>query len=180
MTNIWEAAKGVITLYTDDEPKGPLHIGEVMNLWTYHTMLSEINRFVEMSLNTTTDDELIEALKKSFAACDKQIREIEKLFRDEGIPIPPTDERKPHTNPDAVPLGAKMSDDEIANGISVKQVSSLILCATGLAQSIRADIGSMWFQFFLSRVEYGAYFKPLLRKRGWLKVPPYYYPTGKQ
>ncbi|RYD05226.1 hypothetical protein N752_10550 [Desulforamulus aquiferis] len=45
-----------------------------------------------------------------------------------------------------------MTDDEIANGISVKQVSTLTLCATGLAQSIRSDIGEMWLRFLTDRV----------------------------
>ena len=47
MTNLLEAAKGIISTYADDEPKSPLHVGEVMNLWTYRTILEEINRFVE-------------------------------------------------------------------------------------------------------------------------------------
>lgn len=72
-----------------------------------------------------------------------------------------------------------MSDEEIANGISAKQISAITLCATGLAQSIRMDIANMWLRFLLDRVKYGAYFTPLARKRGWLKTPPYYYPPGK-
>ncbi|MDO7786548.1 DUF3231 family protein [Desulforamulus aquiferis] len=178
MTTIMEAAKGILSTYVDDEPKSPIHVGEVMNLWTYHTVLTEINRFVEMSLNTTRDDELVVALKNSYNDCRGHIQEVESLFRDEGIPLPPTSEKKPHSNPEDVPLGVKMTDDEIANGISVKQVSTLTLCATGLAQSIRSDIGEMWLRFLTDRVKFGAYFMPLLRKRGWIKVPPSYYPPG--
>jgi len=173
-----ESVKGIFSTYTDNEPKSPLHVGEVMNIWTYHTMLAELNRFVEIGLNTTTDDELIEALKNSYTDCHKQVEDIENLLRDEGITLPPTTERKPHSDPNDVPQGAKMSDEEIANGVSVKQVSAITLCATGLAQSIRMDIANMWLRFFLNRAKYGAYFVPLARKRGWLKVPPYYYPPG--
>lgn len=67
MTNVFEAAKGIFSAYTDNEPKSPLHVGEVMSLWTYHATLTEINRFAEIGLNTTTDDELVEALKNSYA-----------------------------------------------------------------------------------------------------------------
>lgn len=133
MTNILEAVKGIFSVYTDDEPQSPLHVVEVMNLWMYFTMLTEINRFVEIGLNTTTDDELIEALKNSFHDCHNQAEEIENILRREGVGLPPTSERKPHTNPHDVPAGAKMTDDEIANGLAAKQVSSIILCGYGLA-----------------------------------------------
>ncbi|RYD05227.1 hypothetical protein N752_10555 [Desulforamulus aquiferis] len=104
MTTIMEAAKGILSTYVDDEPKA-IHVGEVMNLWTYHTVLTEINRFVEMSLNTTRDDELVVALKNSYNDCRGHIQEVESLFRDEGIPLPPTSEKNPTPTRKMYPWG---------------------------------------------------------------------------
>jgi hypothetical protein len=36
----------------------------------------------------------------------------------------------------------------------------------------------MWTEFFLEWTAIGATVKTLMRKRGWLKVPPYYYTPG--
>jgi len=175
VTTIKDALTGILGNVTDDEPKSPMHIGEVMNLWLYHGTLTEANRYVEIALNTTTDDELIVALKHSFEDCSKQVAKIEDLFKKEGISLPPTPTPKPRSNPDDVPLGVKLTDDEIANGLSLKVVSAITLCASGISQAIRSDIGTMWLNFLLARVKFGAMLNSLMRKRGWIKVPPYYY-----
>lgn len=133
--------------------------------------------YIEMSIlrNFTS---VLDHLTEPTSALDPELKEIEALLMKEGINVPSTTEHKPESNPEGVPLGAKMSDAEIANGIAVKQVSALTFCATGLAQSIRGDIANMWVRFFMKRANYGAYFIPLIRKRGWINVPPYYYPPG--
>ncbi|RSK26013.1 DUF3231 family protein [Bacillus sp. HMF5848] len=178
MTNIFESVSNALKTVTDDEEKGPLHVGEVMNLWTYLTMLEEANRFAEVGLNTTTDDDLIEALKHSWDDCHKQVVEIQKVLREEGVSLPPTAEPKPKTSSEAIPSGVKLTDDEIANGVVIKLVSAISFCGVGLSQAIRADIGSMWYNFLNVRVKFSAYYMPIMRKRGWIKVPPYYVPNG--
>lgn len=37
-------------------------------------------------------------------------------------------------------------------------------------------VGVMWFAFQSEQVSFGATLKNLMRKRGWIKVPPLYYP----
>lgn len=67
-----------------------------------------------------------------------------------------------------------MTDSEIANGLSVKEAAIIISCATVISQSIRNDVGSMFFNFFSEHVVFGTNFKNLQVKRGWIKVPPYH------
>lgn len=161
-----------------DDTKTPLHVGEVMNLWLYMTMLHEINRFVEVGLNTTTDKELIASLQRSYDNCANHISEVKTLFKKEGISLPPVSEEKPKSDPADVPPGVKLTDDELANGISIKSVTAINLCATGLTQAIRTDIGAMWIKFLNSRITVSAQLRELMKKRGWLKIPPVYYPPG--
>jgi len=52
LSNIVDVVKRIFSTNMDDEPKSPMHIGEVMNAWTYRTMLTEANRFAEIALNT--------------------------------------------------------------------------------------------------------------------------------
>lgn len=179
MTGIGESVTNILKTVIDDEPKSPLHVGEVMNLWTYYTMLEESNRFSEIGLNTTSDRELCEAIKHSTSDCQKQIDIIKKLFLEEGVPLPPTTEAKPKSEPSEVPLGVKMTDDEIANGIVAKLVAAISFCGISLSQALRTDIGAMWYDFLNVRVKFSAYYMPIMRKRGWIKVPPYYVPNGR-
>lgn len=180
MTNILDSIKSLAFNEPEKNDKNtPLNVGEVMNLWTYVAALEEVNRIVEVALNTTEDKELIEALNNSFKDCSKHIAEVKEILREEGVPLPATaSEPKPKSDPQDVPHGVKFTDAEIANLLILKQVSAIGLCTTGLTQSVRKDIGAMWLKFFLKRVEYSAYLRPIMLERGWLKVPPYYYPPG--
>ena len=178
MTNISETLTNIMSTVLDDEAESTFHVGEVMNLWTYLTMLEEANRFVEIGINTTTDDELIEALKYSWDDCNKQVIEVRKLLQNEGVGLPPTTEPKPKSDSEDIPIGVKMTDDEIANGVVMKLVSAISFCGVALSQSLRTDIGKLWYDFLNTRVKFSAYYMPIMRKRGWIKVPPYYVPNG--
>jgi hypothetical protein len=96
----------------------------------------------------------------------------------EGVSLPPHSEQKPLSDPNAVPLGAKSTDAEFANAVVLKLVTSIIKCATAAAESVRNDVGLMFVEFQSEALTYGAMLKSLMRKRGWLKVPPYFYPPG--
>ncbi|MDR6121074.1 hypothetical protein QFZ87_000671 [Bacillus sp. SLBN-46] len=77
-----------------------------------------------------------------------------------------------------LPLGVKLTDNELANGIAFKLVTCLQACSKGQADSVRNDVGILWLQYYLEWATFGTTLKTLMRKRGWLKVPPYYYPPG--
>lgn len=75
-------------------------------------------------------------------------------------------------------MGVKLTDDEIANALSVKVVANYMMCATGAVQSVRNDVGLMFTKFQAEKLKFGASLKTLMRKRGWIKIPPYYVPSG--
>lgn len=178
MTNIFEAALNVFKLSADNEPKSPLHIGEAYACWMYMGLMDEATVFIQMGLNSTNDDELKDMLKDSLEQCQSQSKQLQEFMKKEGVHLPPTTEDRPNSDPNAVPLGVKMTDDEIANGVSIKTVTAIIHCATSSAQSIRNDVGMMWVHFMNEKMIFGQSLKTLLRQRGWIKVPPYYYPPG--
>jgi DNA-directed RNA polymerase subunit L len=178
MTNVLEALVNTVKGYVDQEPASPLHVGEVMNCWTYTAMMDEASIYIQIALNTTNDDELKEMLKDSLKQCQHQSDQLRNFMVKEGIHLPNTSESRPESNPNAVPLGVKLTDDELANGVSIKTASAIMLCASGASQSIRNDVGQMWIEFFGEKITFGTSLKMLMRKRGWIKVPPYYYAPG--
>ncbi|MBD0383398.1 DUF3231 family protein [Paenibacillus sedimenti] len=178
MTSFVEAAIDVIKSLIDDEPKPPLHVGEVMTCWTYLTMLEEEKASVQIGLNTTTDNELLEALNASMELATAQANKLKEFMLQEGVPLPPVSEKKPVSEPGSVPLGVKLTDDEIANALSVKVVANYMMCATGAVESVRNDVGMMFAKFQADKLKFGAALKTLMRRRGWIKIPPYYVPNG--
>ncbi|WP_042224996.1 DUF3231 family protein [Oceanobacillus manasiensis] len=182
MPNVFEAMLNTLKMSIDNtdkkEKKAPLHTGEVTNCWVYYTMLHEFLRYEEVGLNTTTDDEVNEMLKDAMKMCKPQLKRLEEFMVEEGIPLPGLPGKKPISNGNDIPLGAKLTDDELANGISLKVAGAIIQCATGQAQVVRNDIGYIWIKFQLEMITFGTTLKALMRKRGWLRVPPHYYPPG--
>ncbi|WP_042356838.1 DUF3231 family protein [Bacillus rubiinfantis] len=178
MTNIIDSIKEYLQMNVDNEPKSPLHVGEVMSLWLYLTIIDEASVFIQIGLNTTNDDDVKKILEESLSQCKAQAQRFEDFMRKEGVHLPPTGENRPISDPSGVPLGAKMTDDEIMNGLSIKTVSAIVHCATAASQSIRNDVSSLFTHAMFEKMKFGTSLKGLMRKRGWIKVPPYYYPPG--
>lgn len=173
---IWNMLK--ISIDTTNEPKSPLHVIEVGDCWKYLTLMEEFIRYEEIGLNTTTDDEAKEMLTDVIRVCEAQVRKLSTFMKKEGIPLPDVSSSKPVSDPSDVPLGVKLTDNEIANGVAFKVVTCLQACALAQASAVRNDVTMIWLEFFLEWGIFGATLKTLMRKRGWLKVPPYYYAPG--
>lgn len=178
MAHTYEALIKVIKSLFDDEPKPSLHVGEVMCCWTYLAMLEEAVALEQLGINSTEDTDLIDVLHKSMGGASSQAKRLKDFLQQEGVPLPPADEPKPLSDPRSIPLGAKMTESEIANSVSIKLAASIQMCATGTVQSIRNDVGLMFLEFQIEAIRYGVILKSLMKKRGWLKVPPYYHPPG--
>jgi hypothetical protein len=179
MTNPFEAFWSTLrTAIDNQEYQPPLHVGEVMACWTYLTALVEMLRFEEVGLNTTTDDEVKEMLNDAYKLCKSQADRLEAFLKKEGIPLPASSPPKPTSSPNHIPAGVRITDDELANGVSIKVALGIVECATGQAQSIRTDLGLMWIEFQSEMLTFSATLKSILRQRGWLKVPPFFYPPG--
>jgi hypothetical protein len=178
--SLFEAITGLIkNAVVDDDPKAPMHVGEVMALWTYLAFSQEAATFVQIALNTTTDQELRLALHDCLKLNNKHQERVRQVLVLNGVPLPPASEEKPLTDSTAIPHGVKQTDYEIANGLAIKSTSSMVMCATNAGQSVRNDIGLMWVELQSEMLISSFNLKNIMRKRGWLKVPPYYVPPGK-
>lgn len=180
MPNPFEAFWNTLKLTMDNlgEPQNPLHTGEVTSCWLYYTALEEAMRYEEIGLNTTNDDEIREMLTDALNMCASQAKILGDFMVKEGIPLPEVSSRKPKSEGVAVPLGAKLTDDQLANGIALKISVGIVECALGQSQGVRSDLTMIWIRFHSEFLTFGATLKSLMIKRGWLKVPPYYYPPG--
>lgn len=176
MPDVLEAVTNVFKSFADDEPKPPLTVVETSNSWLYYAFLHDALGVSQAALNTTTVVNLSEAIHEELIKV--QMTELQTLLVEEGVPLPPASEQKPKCKSDDIPQGVKMTDYEIANELSLKIATAVVTCATVVSESIRNDVGILFARFLSQKIAYGTNLKTLMKKRGWLKVPPYYTPSG--
>src|SRR5699024_3081806 len=161
-----------------DNHKNPLHVGEAMACWTYYSFVSTVMTHVEVGMNTTNDSKLKRLLQDSHKVMTLHQKEVSEFMRKEGVPLSNTPEHKPVSDPNAIPLGAKFTDNELCNMININFIVAADMCAASASQSLRTDVAMMFLKFQTDKLSLGLKTKELMQGRGWLKVPPFYYPPG--
>ncbi|KAF0821442.1 hypothetical protein ACOSZF_19940 [Cytobacillus firmus] len=78
----------------------------------------------------------------------------------------------PQSDPNSVPLGVKLTDHVIGNELSLKIISFIMRAAGAASESIRTDAGILFIQFQAEKLAYVTELNHLMRKCGWIKVPP--------
>lgn len=178
MVNVIETITALVKNFVDEEPKPHLHVGEVMALWTAYTAFHEAHILYQMGLNSTSDQDLQHALSAAYNSSMQDTKKIEEFLKKEGVPMPSVSSPKPSSNPDSIPEGVRFTERELANLISVKIVTSITFCAQAASQTVRSDVGLLFFEIQIHLMEYMSQFKNLMKGRGWLNIPPSYIPPG--
>lgn len=180
MTNFFETVMDAMKSYTTQDEDQPLHVGEVMSCWIYLAGLELAKVSVQAGINTTTDDELKFILEEDMKLGTSQRKRLHDFMIKEGIPLPTSPEDMPNTDPNSIPHGVKLTDDVIANELSLKIVSLIMRAAGAATESIRTDVGLLFIQFQTEKFAFATRLKHLMRKRGWINVPPFYISPGSQ
>jgi hypothetical protein len=178
VVNIIETIMDAMKSMKMQDEDQPLHVGEVMSCWIYLAGLELAKVSVQAALNTTTDDELRAILEEDMKLGISQRERLHNFMTKEGITLPPSPEDLPQSESNSIPLGVKLTDDVIANELSLKIVSLIMRAAGAASESIRTDVGLLFIQFQTEKFALATRLKHLMRKRGWIKVPPFYVPPG--
>jgi hypothetical protein len=155
----------------NDDKKPPIHIGEAMACWTYLAFVEEIIIYEEVGLNMTKDQELHDMLELGLKVVQGHKKQMTEFMQKEGIPLPDQMQPKTKSDPSAVPAGAKFTDNELSNAISINFIISNDMLAASASQSIRTDVGLMFLQFQMDKLMLSFKMKNLMQKRGWLDCP---------
>ncbi|MCA1064009.1 DUF3231 family protein [Rossellomorea sp. AcN35-11] len=178
MTNTLEAISAIVKNFVDDSPKPPLHVGEVMDLWTAFTAFHEAHALYQVALNTTMDKELKQLVRDALDGSLADTKKIEKLLLKEGVPLPLVNPKKPVSDPTAIPEGVKLNDDEIANLMSAKIAASITFCGQAISKTVRTDAGLLFFSIQINLMKLATPLKTIMIEKNWLKMPPTYQPPG--
>ncbi len=172
--NIFDVIHDTFEPFLDGE-KPPLNILEAANLWYFMAISDTTVRNEEIAYNLAKDPELKELLKTAKDSVHGPIvKEITDFLIKENVPLPKGTPVKPSGDFPAVPEAAKLNDEEIANLMAFNLLIGVTYSARGVTESVRADVGLIFFKVIVKKVIFGAALKKLMAKRGWLRnAPPY-------
>jgi hypothetical protein len=156
--------------------KNPPHVGEAFHLWTTFFTASESKAIVLILVNHTNDIELKESIEHFVAdVLTPMIQRCQDVMKNEGIALPTVTPDAAKADERLIPGGAKITDDLLAQMVVIKLQGLMEYVYRGLSQSVREDIGSMFYSFLGHILAHGYSLRKLMEKRGWLRVPPFYY-----
>lgn len=163
-----------------DGEKKPLHVGEVMNLWFYLHGTEQTLRYDQHAFNLAQNPELKKKIADIIENVHRpMIKELIQFFKDEGIPLPNVGAEKIIGDFQALPVGAKMIDEKIANLIAYNLVVGITSATRGITESVKADVGYLFAKYQMMKITFSLTFKALMQEKGYMRVPPYYI-SGKQ
>jgi hypothetical protein len=162
----------IMGILSGNPQEEPLHYGEVFGSWNYLLTAKATVAGYQMQLNHAGDDDLKKLLKDSIEGGQEEIKQVEKLLKENGIGLPPTPPEPPHACLDDIPTGARMPDPAVAAGLSANIALGLVACSTIIGQSIREDVAMMFGQFHMQKAQMGAKVLKLNKEKGWLIPPP--------
>lgn len=172
--NIFEVIHDAFEPFLDGE-KRPLNVMEATNLWFFLAISETTMRNEEIAYNLAQDQELKDKLWDAKASVHQPIaKEIQDFLLAERVPLPKGTPPKPVGDFQLIPEGAKLNDEEIANLMSFNLLLGINYASRGLTESIRADVGLIFFKIIVRKTIFGATLKKLMDKRGWLHAPPVY------
>lgn len=150
----------------------PLHVGEVMNLWTFLTATENFANSEIVALNSVEDKQLREKMEELIEKFHQPaIAEVKKLLLEENVELPKGPTEKPRQKVNEPPAGT-MTDEEIANLVMFNLVWAINFCSRGLTESIRQDVGALFAKAIIQKSAFAVTLKQLLIEKGWIKVPP--------
>lgn len=176
--NLFEVLKDALKPYLDGKVR-PLNVGEVMNLWFYLIGTNQTLRIDQLAFNTTKDPELKAKLQEIINEVhNPMVQELTEFFKKEGLPLPNTTPEKPFVKDLLeVPEDIQMTDEEIANLLIYNLTIGMNAAVRGLTEAVRADVGMMFAKYQMMKMTYMITLKDLMKRRGWLQIPPYYIST---
>lgn len=150
----------------------PLHYGEVFDIWSSQLVGNGKIAGYQNALNHAGDDDLKKLLLEAIEQCQQEKKQVEVLLKENGIALPPSPPDRPESCLEDIPVGARITDPEIAAGLSADIAAGLVTCSQVIGKSIREDVAMMYAQFHVQKVALGGKVLRLNKEKGWLIPPP--------
>jgi hypothetical protein len=157
----------------------PLHYGEVFDIWSSQLSGNAMIAGYQTLMNHAGDEDLKKLLAEAIELGKENRRQVEELLKENGVALPPALPERPDACLDDIPVGARVSDMEIAGTLSADIAAGLVACSTVMGMAIREDVAMMYGQFHTQKAQLGVKVLRLNKEKGWLIPPPLHLSKGK-
>lgn len=160
---------GILSGNPKDEP---LHYGEIFSVWQASTVAKGAVSCYQAYLNHSGDKELKKVLDGLIDQAKLEIKELDKILVDNGIPPIPMLPERPSVKLEDIPVGARFTDPEISAKIAADTSLGLVACSQAMGQAIREDIGALFAKYHITKTALGLKILEMSKEKGWLIPPP--------
>ena len=150
----------------------PMHYGEVFGIWSALFTGKGMIAGHQTLLNHAGDIDLKNLIEEFIDQGKKEVKQFEEILKEVGVGLPPTPPERPNASLEAIPVGARFMDQEIAAGLTADSATGLIACSKMMGISIREDIGMIFGKIHAQKAALGMKLLRLNKDKGWLMPPP--------
>lgn len=160
---------GILSGNPKDEP---MHYGEIFSVWSASTVAKGVVSCYQAYLNHSGDKDLKKVLNDLLDQAKLEIKELDKILVDNGIPPIPALPERPSVKLEDIPVGARFTDPEISAKIAADTSLGLVACSQAMGQVIREDIGALFAKYHITKTALGLKILEMSKDKGWLIPPP--------
>lgn len=150
----------------------PLHYGEVFDVWSFSMKAKGCISVYRAYQYHAGDKDLKKILDNLINQAELEAEECDQILIHNGIAPSPTLPPRPEAKLEDIPMGARITDQEIISLVTTDNAASLVACSQVMGKSIREDIGALFAKYHVTKAALGLQILETSKEKGWLLPPP--------
>ncbi|WP_144939617.1 DUF3231 family protein [Paenibacillus sp. 32O-W] len=150
----------------------PLHYGEIYDVWSFSMKAKGCSSVYRAYSFHAGDKDLKAILNDLIGQAELEAKECDAILTNNDIVPSPALPERPETKLADIPMGARISDQEIAALIAADNAASMVACSQIMGKSIREDIGALFAKYHATKTALGLRLLEMNKAKGWLVPPP--------
>lgn len=160
---------GILSGNPKDEP---LHYGETYDVWAFSMKAKGCISVYRAYHYHAGDKDLKNILGDLINQAELEEKECDQILINNGIAPSPNLPDRPEAKLEEIPVGARLTDQEITSMIAADTAASMVVCSQIMGKSIREDIGALFGKYHLTKAALGLKILEMSKEKGWLVPPP--------
>lgn len=160
---------GILSGNPKDEP---LHYGEIHDMWQFSMKAKGCVSVYRAYQFHAGDKDLKNLLGDLINQAELEISECDTILTTNGITPSPALPQRPEAKLEDIPIGARLTDPEIASLIAVDSAAGLVACSQLMGKCIREDVGALFGKYHATKAVLGLKILRMSKEKGWLIPPP--------
>ena len=157
----------------DGNPKNePLHYGEIYDVWQFSMKAKGCASVYQAYRYHAGDADLKKLLGDIVEQAELEVKECDTILTHNGIVPSPALPKRPEAKLEDIPVGARLSDQEIAAMLAVDNSAGLVVCSQIMGKAVREDIGALFGKYHATKAALGLRMLRMSKEKGWLIPPP--------